>query len=85
MDNWMNCVCNALEEIDGFNSISEFERFQKYLADLVNKQELRKLRVKRIKKYYTRPVERYKCVVCYSIWKLEFPDFPLRGSWKRVK
>jgi hypothetical protein len=83
MDNQVKCICSVLEEINGFASISEFERFQQYLANLIGEKELLPISAHRTKKSFSIPSEKYKCVSCNHIWVLEHPDFPFKGSWKR--
>jgi hypothetical protein len=41
-----DCVCCVLEEIHGFRSLIEFERFQGYIANLVQLQELNPIPVR---------------------------------------
>lgn len=40
MTSKINCICNTFEKIDEFCSIGEFERFQKYIEELVKGGDL---------------------------------------------
>jgi hypothetical protein len=82
MVNNVDCICSVLEKIDGFDSIWEFERFQKYIATLINSNDLRSIRVQ--KKYDGGIEEWYRCTGCNTIWRLVFPDFPFKGLWRKV-
>lgn len=83
MANTLECICSVLEEIDGFHSIWEFERFQKYIEGLVKDGDLVQVPVK---KYYAGfPEEWYRCKECPQIWRLVHPDFPFKGIWGRIK
>jgi hypothetical protein len=83
--NTLSCVCKTLEEINGFNSIYEFERFQLYLSNLLNKKDFIKVEKSRNPKNYEIPKEFYKCNKCHCNWVLEYPDFPFKGSWKKAR
>jgi len=78
----MKCDCSGLEEISEFNSIHEFERFQRYLEGLISSGELVEVGVS---KYYAGFSEQwYRCKKCRKKWRLVHPDFPFRGFFKRV-
>ncbi len=79
----INCICNVLKEINVFFSISEFERFQKYVEGLVNDGILIEIPVK--KPYAGFPEQWYKCKSCSQVWRLVYPDFPFKGKWSIVK
>jgi hypothetical protein len=81
----MRCICAEFEEMDGFYSIYEFERFQKYIEDLVRNESLIPIRSCSSKKYYMIPTERFKCKHCHQIWALKHPDSPSSGSWLKFK
>jgi hypothetical protein len=83
MVNQMNCVCNVFEKIDEFNSIGEFERFQKYIKEFLENGNLIEIPVK--KKYAGFVEQWFKCVGCGQIWRLVHPDFPFKGIWDIVK
>lgn len=85
MDNKINCICTVFEEIDGFSSNSEFERFQRYIANLVEKKSLIPIKSHCVNRDYSIPIERFKCVSCHKIWILKHPDFPFKGLWKSAK
>jgi hypothetical protein len=88
VDNKMNCICDVLYEICGFDSMSEFERFQKYLANLVKEQELILIpsyRKRREKRDYTIIKEKFECGSCHQAWILAHPDPPASGSWRKFK
>jgi len=79
----VKCVCDVLEEIEDFRSISEFERFQKYIDDLVSAGDLTEVNVR--KPYAGFPEQWYQCKECHQIWRLVHPDFPFKGLWNKVK
>ena len=83
MDNKLSCICSVVEEINEFFSITEFERFQKYLEGFVNDGELYEISVQ--KRYAGFPEKWYKCKTCPQIWRLVYPDFPFKGLWTTVK
>jgi len=80
MVNKINCICNAFEEINGFFSIAEFERFQSYIKKLVDDGDLIEIAV--TKPYAGFPERWYKCKSCSKIWRLAYPDFPFKGIWR---
>jgi hypothetical protein len=83
MDSEIKCNCDILEEIKGFQSIYEFERFQKYIANLIEEGELLDISVQ---KYYAGfPEELFRCKTCDTIWRLIHPDFPFKGLWTRYE
>ena len=79
----VDCICIDLEEINEFFSIAEFERFQKYLDELVNSEEFEEIQVQ--KPFAGFPEQWYKCKACSHIWRLVHPDFPFKGLWEIVK
>lgn len=79
----IECICNVLEEINGFFSIGEFEKFQKYIEGFTKDGDLIEIPVQ---KYYAGfPEKWYKCNKCLQIWRLVYPDFPFKGIWEKVK
>lgn len=83
MDSKIECICDVLEEINGFKSILEFERFQRYITGLVEDGELVEVTVKN---YYAGFHEQwFKCKSCSTIWRLVYPDFPFTGIWGKYK
>lgn len=82
MDSKISCICSVLEEINEFFSISEFERFQKYIEGLINDGKLIEIPVQ--KRYAGFPEHWYKCKSCSQIWRLVYPDFPFKGLWNIV-
>ena len=79
----INCICNTLEKIDGFHSIGEFERFQRYIDGLLKDGDLFEVPVHT---KYAGFIERwYKCSGCQQTWRLVYPDFPFKGIFDIVK
>ncbi len=75
-----------LEEINGFNSIYEFERFLTYIDILVKDIDIVEVPVE--SKYGESNIlqeKRYKCTECNQQWRLVYPDFPFVGHWKKVQ
>lgn len=83
MVNKINCACKDFEEISEFYSISEFERFQRYIEELVNDGSLVEVQVQ--KRFAGFPEQWYHCKGCMQTWRLVHPDFPFKGIWERVK
>lgn len=82
MANKVDCICQVLEPIDEFFSISEFERFQEYLNGLIASGELREVPVKQ--KYAGFTEQWFRCKHCSGVWRLVHPDFPFKGIWEKV-
>ena len=78
----VDCICGVLEEIHGFFSLLEFERFRAYIEKNVNSGELIEVPVK--ESYAGFPEQWYKCQSCARIWRLVHPDFPFKGLWLMV-
>ena len=83
MANTVKCVCNILEEIREFRSILEFERFLKYIADLVSEGDLIEVSVNDF--YAGFPEKWYQCSGSRHVWRLVYPDFPFKGLWEKVE
>ena len=79
------CKCDFLEEIHGFNSLFEYEKFQEYLNHQINNKFLKEIRVNQnYEKGLVYGGKWYKCFGCHEIWRLVEPDFPFRGLWEKV-
>jgi hypothetical protein len=86
MDRQVGCICTVQEEIKGFHSLSEFERFTKYVEGLVNNKDLTEIPVS--KRYADSQIFKehwYECNLCKQIWRLVAPDFPFSGLWEKVQ
>lgn len=86
MDNKIDCICEVLEEIRGFNSLSEFDRFLKYIKGLLKENYLTQVTV--TQKYANSQIFKeqwYECTGCKQIWRLVTPDFPFKGLWERIQ
>lgn len=74
-------TCGEWEEIRGFFSPREYERFLKYVDDWLKAADLTEIPVKTS---YTGFQEQwFKCNQCNQIWRLVHPDFPFEGLWIR--
>ena len=82
MVNKIDCICNVMEVIDGFKSIWEFERFQKYIEQLLKDGYIIETPVEQ--KYAGFNEQWYKCKDCEQMWRLVHPDFPFKGLWDIV-
>lgn len=83
MDSKVECICNILDEINEFQSIWEFERFQKYVDGLVKDGDFVEIPVQ---VYYAGfPEQWFKCKSCSQKWRLVHPDFPFKGIWEKIK
>jgi hypothetical protein len=79
----IDCICNVLEDIDGFQSIGEFERFQKFTNELAIEKELLEIHVR--DQYFQGLEEQwYQCTKCSQIWRLVHPDYPFTGLWTKI-
>jgi hypothetical protein len=84
MINNKECGCIELEkvsEIKGFNSIFEFERFQKYLDKLIQEKKLIQVSYIREKWFWEKKL---RCAMCNKVWILTEPDFPFKGYWGKA-
>ncbi|MDR2087766.1 MAG: hypothetical protein LBP73_00230 [Clostridiales Family XIII bacterium] len=79
----VNCICSVLEKIEGFCSMGEFERFQRYINGILEDGNLIEVPVK--SKYAGFVEQWYKCSDCEQTWRLVHPDFPFKGIWDTVK
>jgi hypothetical protein len=77
----IECICDYLEEIDEFFSITEFERFEKYIKKLLEDGELVEVEV--LEKYLNFEQHWFECSVCKQKWRLVYPDFPFKGFWMK--
>jgi len=79
----VDCICDVLYEISEFESIMEFERFEKYINKFTEDKYLIEIAVQ---KYYAGFKERwFLCPKCTNVWRLVYPDFPFKGIWEKVK
>ncbi|VBB09669.1 Hypothetical protein LUCI_4967 [Lucifera butyrica] len=79
----VECICSQFEEINGFYSIYEFERFQKYLEGIVRTGDMKEVPVQ---EYYATFQEKwFECDNCSQIWRLVYPDFPFKGLWNKME
>jgi hypothetical protein len=84
MDN-ITCSCGFLEEIHGFDTLGEFEKFQNYLQQQVVEGSLSRVNTdKNYEKGLIYGGDWFECKVCKEIWRLVAPDFPFRGLWEKV-
>jgi hypothetical protein len=94
MDKWKNgvlkmgtltCSCGLLEEIHGFKTPGEFDRFKIYLAEQLSKDTIKKtITDQSYKKGMIFGGEWFICNTCNEIWRLVPPDYPFRGLWEKV-
>lgn len=83
MDYKLGCICEFLEEISEFYSPLEFERFQKYIENLINSGDLKEIAVQN--HYGGFNEQWFVCTKCKNIWRLVHPDFPFKGLWENVR
>lgn len=79
----IECICDYLEEIEEFFSITEFESFKKYIENLLMDGEL--IELKLFVKYLSFEQYCYECTICKQKWILVYPDFPFKGFWMKYK
>ena len=74
------------EEINGFESSAEFERFQAWLKETVadgNAEEVPVL--ERYQEISSLVEEWYRHIDSHTLWRLLRPDPPFTGLFKRIK
>lgn len=83
------CKCGFLEEIQGFGSPYEFQRFQEYIVRQIEKNELIEIEllfsVEYKSGYGVNHTKWYQCLGCSEIWRLVEPDAPFYGYWGPVE
>lgn len=80
------CKCGFLEEIHGFESPGEFDRFVSYLENQKNENSLEEIIPdKNYEKGLIYGGRWFRCFCCNEIWRLVSPDFPFKGLWERVE
>lgn len=73
------------EEIHGFSLPSEYDRFRKYIEDLIKAGMAEEIQMN--PKYHRRLIyggRWFKDVSTEVVWRLVPPDFPFRGVWEPV-
>ena len=77
----MPCICNALVEINGFDTNEEYEQFDRYIKDLLQVKALQEKKTIQTKKGHTQ--KNYQCKVCKCNWCLVKPDHSSKGLWRK--
>ncbi|VVH56528.1 hypothetical protein [bacterium endosymbiont of Bathymodiolus sp. 5 South] len=73
------------EEINSFQSMSEYKRFVIYIEKQVEKQYAVEIEVcQNYKKNEIYGGRWFKDLEAKEIWRLVEPDFPFRGHWEKV-
>jgi len=70
------------EEIDDFQSYSEFERFVAWIESQVSEKTAVEVPVKDL--YAGFPERWFQCSTSKSVWRLVYPDGPFHGYWGAV-
>lgn len=85
MDSKVTCICDDLEEIKGFHSLSEYKRFLSYIEDRMRDHDLFEIAVESQYANSKIFIERwFECVGCSQRWRLVAPDFPFKGLWEKL-
>jgi hypothetical protein len=80
------CACGFLEEINGFETPGEYERFRKYIDEQVAGGALIKVEAdSNYEKGLIYGGEWFKCTTCNETWRMIPPDFPFRGLWEKIE
>lgn len=79
----MSNICDDFEQVDGFHSPWNFEKFEESIKRMISEGAVKEIPVKQpysIVKYDERWIE------CPSgvIWRLVAPDFPFPGLFEKV-
>lgn len=79
------CDCGFLEEIHGFETPGEYDKFIVYLKTQIAKGNLERVASDdNYEKGLIYGGEWFRCLVCNEIWRIVPPDFPFRGLWEKV-
>lgn len=79
------CICAYLEDINGFRSPGEYERFIHYIESCMKDKELIETAVKNSYAGSALRERWFQCVLCNKTWRLVAPDFPFKGVFCRVE
>ena len=74
-----------LEEIRGFASPAEYQRFSAFIAEHLEAGSIQE--IKADKKYQRNQIQGgrwFRHSHTGEVWRLVEPDFPFRGVWERV-
>ncbi len=74
------------EEISEFKSPSEYERFTKYINDLINEGNAKEVDPDPQRRDgYSHTQRWFQNTETNELWRLVEPDFPFKGVWKPVR
>ena len=73
-----------LETIDGFDSRSEFLRFQKWIDQQINNGSAAEIKVKNYYAGVNFEERWFEFNSIGEVWRLVYPDGPFMGYWGRV-
>ena len=82
-DKRMNHVCDDFEEIPGFHSPWNFEKFEESINQMIAEKMIQEVPVG---KPYSAIQDQERWIKCPNgdIWRLVSPDFPFVGFFKKV-
>lgn len=79
------CICDNWEAIHGFRSAGEFDRFVKWIDELIKEGSVEEIPVAVHAGGIELTVERwFRCPGCPKIWRLVEPDVPFLGTFAPV-
>lgn len=78
-----NCRCDSFRPIEGFGSIEHFEEFERQLGALVEQSILQIVPVQEPMSIVGFGEKWFLCS-CGRTWRLVYPDFPFRGTFREV-
>ena len=80
-----NSICQNWDEIHGFKSLGEYERFVKYIESQKNRNMAKEIIVDlNYHKGLIYGGRWFQCSKCKAVWRLVEPDFPFKGLWEPV-
>lgn len=81
----MTCACEKWDEIHGFTSPSEYERFVRWLNEQEAAGVIEMVPVGRRYNDSSLFEEQWvRCVECTQVWRVVAPDPPFRGVFEKV-
>ncbi len=79
----MNCLCSQWDEIHGFQAPSEYDRFVKWIEELIKEKKVREVEVEQ--RYGGFRERWFRCDGCQKTWRLVDHDFPFKGLFAVVE
>jgi hypothetical protein len=81
--NSRQCRCGRLRQVEGFDSLLQFNEFEAGLARAMREGTLKEVPVTK-RASSLEQGERWTACTCGETWRLLGPRFPFRGIFRRV-